>query len=281
MALLEQQDPVGDKESSSHVEVLPVPAGNTTETEEKRPHVVEDRLPPTTVTSREQLNMGAPNSQDICSFELMLMPTDPEFDAAALPYGLKVRVTMGNCYPGGKALLSAAPISSVFSGEDKISAFQAPEATTTPSQPQNGEQGQQAVFHTSPMQHASSPEAAAKNQIAPFTGSPSVPAFPVPPDADARGLSSAEISDPFPSAVASLRVCNRELNDLRCGAIETVFLKVIEKQLKMKEEVDLIRTALRAVDRHLREIFELEEVPPAPTASQKCLSPWTPAEQRK
>lgn len=100
-------------------------------------------------------------------------------------------------------------------------------------------------------------------------------------------LESADVSkDSYGSGfcrpAAWLRVGNKGINGVRRTAVEMVFAKAIEKHANnTRENGDLVRTAIRAVDRHLREIFELDDVSLAAATNKERQLIWTAAEQKK
>lgn len=221
----------------------------------------------------------------LCRFELALTPTDPEFDKTALPRGLLVDITMGKDYPGADAIHSDASQQVVHSSNcgNALTCKEQTRSATFPSPVERcGEGGDKAVGigAATPLEYPSSADAAVVRHSGFLKGAPKLSTSEDPDALVNRAPPHAEVPCDV-SSVARLRVCNEEINSFRCAAIEMVFTKVIEKQMKVHEEVDLVRTALRAVDRYLQEIFQLEVTSPAVAATQKPQSPWTPLEQKR
>lgn len=219
-------------------------------------------------------------SSILCKFELLLTPTDPDFDTNMLPNGLRLCVTMRKSYPGAEAVLgdssglkddfgdasegTAAATSAVSVSDGSVSrpaprraAQDGPDSALSGQQAAAGptftETQRAAGACSESVSHASSSEGGAA----------------------VKGLSRGSLP-----SVAVLEVCSREINDLRRDAIELVFSKVIEQQLTRHEKTDLVRTAIKALDRHLRGIFELELTQEG-ASPQMHEQPWTEEEQRR
>ena len=229
----------------------------------------------------------AASCQCLCRLELVLIPTDPEFDVTALPRGLLLEITMEANYPGAKDVLAAQSHQMTpYAQERGSQSVSDKQSSDAPSalHPTEAEGPNKAVDGGSLiLRDQQTPGATAV--VPPQAAHPAAEPFPsVPSEMHSDGVPSGPLDAGGPQAMATapawLRVCNEDINDFRRNAIEAVFSKVIERQLKMQEEADLVRTAVRAIDRHLREIFELEMPPRAATAAQDRQVPWTAAEQK-
>lgn len=90
-------------------------------------------LPP----AKGALNCWNPSCpEELCRFELVLDPSDPEFDLAMLPDGLIMHITVGAGYPRAQAALDAlpAPLHCEPPTDDKASS-KAPSTDQTANQP--------------------------------------------------------------------------------------------------------------------------------------------------
>lgn len=215
-------------------------------------------VPYTDDSSCEKLPAGGHqrgSSTPLCVFEVILNPTDPEFDKSLLPCGLRLQVTVEKNYPGSEAITTSQQDGDIPSRGEKVNGGV------------NGRDNATVV---------AARVATASSDSANYVGGDS---HPPPATTHSCGPVDAHSCE-FASSVASLYVCNEELNDFRRNAIEMVFSKVIEQQLARGEKADLVRTAIKAVDRHLRDVFALQ-VPHTESASQKVEMPWTEEEQRK
>ena len=217
----------------------------------------------------------------------MLVPTDPEFDANLLPRGLRLCVTMGKTYPGAEAVLkesSGFKDGFIDAEEDAAVATSAALAAAVSEGSMSKPKPQHAAKDDVDFGPTDQQVAAADRTTL------------TPRSTDEGGgiissvSSSARLEDVDPpvkrlsrepsSSVAVLKVCNEEINDLRRDAIELVFSKVVEQQLTKHEKTDIVRTAIKALDRHLRGIFDLELTPQV-AFSQREEMPWTEDEQRR
>ncbi|KAL8428063.1 hypothetical protein ACSSS7_007417 [Eimeria intestinalis] len=216
--------------------------------------------------------------EGLCSFELVFTPTDPDFDATALPSGLRLHIRMGKDYPGSEEVLACAL--------GKLAQSKEPgDASTACTQPFPRE----AVADLQDPAEEKPPHTSGGGPRSPL-GQQSVEAAREPAEQKHSESTStlmtggshfhAKASAGTSSSVASLLVCNREINDFRRNAIEMLFVKGVEKQLKAQQKADLVRSALRVLDRFLREIFEM-----APntslTSKAEGQEAWTLLEQKR
>ncbi|KAL8452921.1 hypothetical protein Emag_002138 [Eimeria magna] len=220
----------------------------------------------------------ADSCEGLCSFELVFFPTDPDFDATALPSGLRLHISMGKDYPGSEEVLGSVrrePAHPEQSG-DALTACTQPFPQVALADPQDsvedeGSQTLDGVARSSSGQHSKE----AVRESAQQKQSESRSALMA-----AKSHAHAKASVDLFSNVASLRVCNRELNDFRRNAIELLFAKGIEKQRKAQQEADLVRSALRLLDRFLKEIFEMAANTTL-TATAEGRGAWTLSEQKR
>ncbi|CDI74615.1 zinc finger (CHY type) protein, putative [Eimeria praecox] len=224
-------------------------------------------------------------SSILCKFELQLIPTDPEFDANLLPCGLRLCITMGKTYPGAEAVLVHFPGFKDFSDATEGTAVATPTASAAAisegptNVPETGCTAKDGLGSGRSGQQFEPPGAAtATPRSGKLCGGVASHASS---SARPEGDAAVKALDRGPSSsVAVLKVCNQEINDLRRDAIELVFSKVIENQLTKHEKTDLVRTAIKALDRHMKEIFELE-LAPKDAPSPRVELPWTEEEQKR
>ncbi|CDJ36751.1 LOW QUALITY PROTEIN: zinc finger (CHY type) protein, putative [Eimeria mitis] len=206
-------------------------------------------------TGGGEAGSGVPEaaSSILCRFELLLVPTDPDFDANMLPGGLRLCVTMGREYPGAEAVLKdSAGVKEDFSdvahhavvAVTAANASSLSEGSTGSPEPgraaedghPSGPSGQRAAVAGTATIASSSAEGCGR------TASHSSFGVRQEGGAAVKGLSRGSSSD-----VAVLEVCNKDINDLRRDAIELVFSKVIEQQLARHERTDLVPTVYTIV----------------------------------
>ncbi|OEH76667.1 zinc finger (chy type) domain-containing protein [Cyclospora cayetanensis] len=229
----------------------------------------------------------------LCRFQVLLVPTDPEFDFTALPRGLQLEITVQLDYPGVKDVFSAPLINGQPSvGQGGRDGFAAPEMHL-----QGGSAVDSSVETTEQGRQAGSDDAFVprEQERVIFTGSPTaalpqgmqstISTSPVSSGAssDAHGVKGPTTSETLGKArrvAAWVRVCNEDINDCRRQAVESVFSKVIKRQLDMLVMTDLVRTAIKAVDRNIREIFQMDSALLA-AALGKADVAWTQQEQKK
>ncbi|XP_026191969.1 uncharacterized protein LOC34623098 [Cyclospora cayetanensis] len=229
----------------------------------------------------------------LCRFQVLLVPTDPEFDFTALPRGLQLEITVQLDYPGVKDVFSAPLINGQPSvGQGGRDGFAAPEMHL-----QGGSAVDSSVETTEQGRQAGSDDAFVprEQERVIFTGSPTaalpqgmqsaISTSPVSSGAssDAHGVKGPTTSETLGKArrvAAWVRVCNEDINDCRRQAVESVFSKVIKRQLDMLVVTDLVRTAIKAVDRNIREIFQMDSALLA-AALGKADVAWTQQEQKK
>ncbi|CDJ49377.1 zinc finger (CHY type) protein, putative [Eimeria brunetti] len=221
-------------------------------------------------------------SSILCKFELLLVPTDPDFDASMLPCGLRLCVTMGKSYPGAEVVLTNSSGLKDNSGDAaQCTTAATPAANAAAVSEGSADMPEPVSAAKDGLDYGPSDQKAAA-VCSPAATRPSgeiVPQAPstVKPEGGAETKAPHGGSSP---SVAVLKVCNEDINDLRRDAIELVFSKVIEQQLSKHENTDLVRTAIKALDRHMKGIFELELTPPG-AHSQRIELPWTEEEQKR
>ncbi|KAL8447512.1 hypothetical protein Emed_004300 [Eimeria media] len=223
----------------------------------------------------------AEDCEGLCSFELVFVPTDPDFDTTALPSGLRLHISMGKDYPGGEEVLGSVhrePAPPEQSGKASTACTQShpkvppadPHDSVEDKGPQTSDGGPPSSLEQQHLKRAEGEGGSAQEKLSESRG------------AVVAGESQvhAKTSVGLMSNVASLRVCNREINDFRRNAIEMLFAKGTEKQHKAQQKADLVRSALRLLDRFLREIFEMAANTTL-SATTEGRGAWTLAEQKR
>ncbi|KAL8270519.1 hypothetical protein Esti_005556 [Eimeria stiedai] len=176
--------------------------------------------------------------EGLCSFELVFMPTDPDFDATALPNGLRLHISMRKDYPGGEEVLGSVPYQPAHPKEsgDALTACTQSFPKVALADPQNS------VKNEGPQTSGGGPPSSLGQQSTEAAGESARQKQNESPGTlmTAGSHVNAKASVGISSSVVSLRVCNRDINDFRRNAIELLFVKGIEKQQKAQQETDLV-----------------------------------------
>ncbi|KAL8439880.1 hypothetical protein Efla_000852 [Eimeria flavescens] len=208
--------------------------------------------------------------EELCKFELVFKPTDPDFDGLSLPNGLTLQISMGKNYPGADSILKIATAKPF----ERSAAVEQPSSTPPCANPEGVASEEASCPEATGAADAAAHQGRLADEIDQGCASRGPQTLPA-----GGGSLLARASAGVAQNVASLRVCNQEINNFRRGAIEVLFAKSIQKLRNAQQKGDFIRLALRVLDRFLREIFEVTSMAhlTAPSESQA----WTPSEQRK